>query len=256
MQPFFFGPSKSQLYGVFHDSYGQHSEKRGLILCHPLGGEYMRSHRAFQVLAQKAGENGFPCLRFDYRDTGNSSGDGSFQYGKLREDIHDAICELKDLADVSSVTLIGLRLGASLAYEVACSRDDVKELVLWDPILYGHHYLWAMAQKMAKAGLLTSSECADEVYFNGYPYSNKFRSDLAKMDLFSYSAPELEKCTLISTDGCQLEKFKQHLESFAPCHLIKFNLCFDWLKLDDGGNLIMPSKVLQSIGDSLLRKVH
>ena len=39
------------------------------------------------------------------------------------------------------VTLVGLRLGATIAAAVAANRDDVDRLVLWDPVTDGADYM-------------------------------------------------------------------------------------------------------------------
>lgn len=82
-------------------------------------------------------------LRFDYFGTGDSGGDGSD--ASLRgweSDIDTAIDELKDIAGVGRVALVGLRLGATLAARVAERRNrEVSALVLWDPIVSGQAYV-------------------------------------------------------------------------------------------------------------------
>ncbi|MFB2351088.1 hypothetical protein, partial [Priestia megaterium] len=58
-----------------------------------------------------------------------------------RDDIEMAIEELKGMSGAPRVSLVGMRLGASLAAEVAAQRMDVDRLALWDPIVSGRDYL-------------------------------------------------------------------------------------------------------------------
>src|SRR5687768_16729988 len=115
MNPFYFGSSQRPLYGVYHPSKGRTARPVGVVLCYPLGQEYMRAHRAFRQLATLLTKNGFPVLRFDYAGTGDSAGDGSAgSVATWVEDIGAAIDELKDTAGVSRVSLVGLRAGGAL----------------------------------------------------------------------------------------------------------------------------------------------
>src|SRR5215217_413896 len=79
MNPLYFGSSQKPLYGVYHppkSQPGRPVRTTGVVLCYPLGQEYMRAHRAFRQLATLLTKSGFPVLRFDYYGTGDSGGDG------------------------------------------------------------------------------------------------------------------------------------------------------------------------------------
>ena len=52
-----------------------------------------------------------------------------------------AIEHIKERASVDRVSLLGLRLGATLALLAASRRVDVERLVLWEPVLDGRTYL-------------------------------------------------------------------------------------------------------------------
>ncbi len=71
---FFFGDAERTLYGVHHHP-STTSQQIAILLCYPLGHEYMRSHRAFVRLSDQLAVKGFHVLRFDYFSTGDSAGD-------------------------------------------------------------------------------------------------------------------------------------------------------------------------------------
>ena len=74
MNPFFFGSSEERLLGVHHPPRGRAPRERGILLCYPLGQEYMRAHRAFRQLGMLMARRGFHVLRFDWFGTGDSAG--------------------------------------------------------------------------------------------------------------------------------------------------------------------------------------
>lgn len=142
MNPFFFGTSQQPLLGIHHAPRAQSARKFGVVLCYPMGQEYMRSHRAFRQLAMLLTRAGFHVLRFDYRGTGDSAGDErDASFTRWATDVGLAIEELKDSSGLDEVALVGLRIGASLAASVARERSDVERLVLWDPVLDGKMYV-------------------------------------------------------------------------------------------------------------------
>lgn len=141
INPFFFGSSERQLFGAYHPAAGEGG--RGVILCYPWGQEYLRAHRAMGFLASLLSEQGSHALRFDWYGTGDSAGE-CFEGGEPEswiQDLEEAVTELKDLADVKTMAIVGLRLGAAVAVQIAQRRNDIDRMVLWDPVLDGPDYL-------------------------------------------------------------------------------------------------------------------
>jgi alpha-beta hydrolase superfamily lysophospholipase len=142
MQPFYFGTSQQQLFGVYHAPETTTVRQSAVLLCQPLGHEYLRAHRAFRNLAVSLAAQGAHVLRFDYFGCGDSAGEGEqATVDQCLADVATAIEELKDTSGASKVSLIGLRVGATLATLTAARRSDVDRIVLWDPVLDGHAYL-------------------------------------------------------------------------------------------------------------------
>jgi len=136
MTPFYFGGGGRRLFGAYHPAAFGSEATRAAVLCHPSGGEYLNAHRTMLQLAAKLAAQGFHTLRFDYFGTGDSAGDAiEGDIAGWPADIEAAMDEIRDIAATTTVTLIGLRLGALAAARVAVQDPGkIDALVLWDPI--------------------------------------------------------------------------------------------------------------------------
>src|SRR5215469_17302570 len=140
--PFYFGTPRKELFGCLHLPDHDCCRDSGVVICQPFGHEYINSHRALRQLALRLVDAGFPVLRFDYYGCGDSV--GSISDGGVAEwvfNISQAISEVHKRIQVSSICLIGLRLGASLAVLNAQMHHCASHLVLWDPVIAGERYL-------------------------------------------------------------------------------------------------------------------
>src|SRR6187455_302678 len=129
-----------KLYSVYHEPENP-TGNIGVVLCNPIGQEYIRCHKLYVNLANKLSQNGFHALRFDYSGTGDSSGEfNSFTIESGIQEIRLAVHELKESCGLHKVILFGVRLGATLS--LFCSqRIKFDGLALWNPILNGNRYL-------------------------------------------------------------------------------------------------------------------
>jgi uncharacterized protein len=156
MNPYYFGSRDRRLFGI-HEAAQRSSASRGVVLCHPWGPEYIYAYRAMRVLAKMLSANGIHTLRFDYFGTGDS--DGDMAVGDLsgwETDIQSAVNELKDTIESTQISLVGLRLGATLAANVAVRAGaEVSSLVLWDPVVSGVEYLTELQRAARKESLLS-----------------------------------------------------------------------------------------------------
>ena len=155
MTPFYFGTGRQRLFGIYEPAVLTGRGKRGAVLCYPWGPEYVHAHRVMRQLAIRLASAGIHTLRFDFFGTGDSAGEMvDADLGTWEADIELAIEELLDIVGSARLTLIGLRLGATLAARVAARRPrDVDTLVLWDPILSGPDYLASLGATAAPAPL-------------------------------------------------------------------------------------------------------
>jgi exosortase A-associated hydrolase 2 len=161
-EPFFFPDQTGRLFGVHHDGpAGREGAPRlPFVFCHPFGEEKLWTHRVFVTFARALAQRGHPVLRFDYRGNGDSSGDfPASSIATALDDLATAIETIKSRTGATSVGLVGLRLGASLAATAAETHGDVSCLVLWAPIVDGARY----AQDLLRINITTQMAVYREV---------------------------------------------------------------------------------------------
>jgi uncharacterized protein len=137
VNPLYLGTRERRLFAIYEPAAAKDRRNRAAVLCQPWGTEYIHAHRTMRQLAVKLAANGFHTLRFDYYGTGDSGGeDFEANPAAAEADVESAVEGLKDIVGVARVSLIGLRMGATLAARAALRhRENVEALVLWDPIV-------------------------------------------------------------------------------------------------------------------------
>jgi len=232
MNPLFFGESKKQLFGVYHPPRSRILRDTSIVLCYPHGQEYLRSHRMFKRLADLLARAGFHVLRFDYYGSGDSSGSSSeWSFDGSCQDLVSAVNELKDVSGNSSVSLVGLRLGATIA--ALAGITNVKDWLFWDPVINGRDYLGSlksMHQEMLVHPMrfrhLRNEEGKGELL--GYPLSDKACSELEQLDLTESSRVDVGQVHILcSTAKDEYSVFRDHL-AFS-CGRVEYHV------IDDAG---------------------
>lgn len=112
----------------------------GVLVCPPIGHEYMRTQRALRQVAVDLSRQGYHVMRFDYYGIGDSEGrDHDASLDDWRQDIQTAWGELATVVDKDRMSMLGFRMGASLA--ATSVSLSCKKLVLLDPIINGKDWL-------------------------------------------------------------------------------------------------------------------
>jgi pimeloyl-ACP methyl ester carboxylesterase len=252
MNPFYFGDSNQPLFGIDHPPRGSAAQARGVVLCCPIGQEYMRSHRAYRTLANLLSRRGIHVFRFDYFGTGDSSGESDAGSPSIwQANIATAIDELRESAAIDRVSLVGLRFGAALAAQAAAGRDDVERLVLWDPIISGAayvHEMMAVADPPGVEGLEPGT-----VGVLGFPLTNTMRGEMEKIDLLELSAlspPHVSILVSSENDearGLETSLHGRGVDASYRCIPSAGN----WNEVDNFGGALVPQEIIQGVVASL-----
>lgn len=201
-RPLFFGSSDHALFGVHHPARAAAARGAGVVLCYPGVQEYNTTHWAFRKLAGMLAREGFDVLRFDYHGTGDSAGDTlEGDPSTWVADIHAAVRELRDMAGVQSVSLLGMRLGAALA-ALASREIDVDDLVLWEPVVHGRSYIGELEAQQArkKLVLLHGRWREDGQELMGFPFPPSLREAIGNIDLRAASGLKARRVLLLVSE--------------------------------------------------------
>lgn len=214
-EPLYFGPPARPLLGFYHPSAAPRS--CAVVLCYPFGHEYTAVYQTYRFLAERLADAGFPVLRFDYDGTGDSTGDDA-DPDRLRAwqgSISAAIDKVLQLSGQKSAALVGLRLGATLAYLAAAEHPSVSRLVLWAPSLTGKSYIreWK-ALRMLKDGQTEASPSAEgEEEAAGFRMTRQTLHDLAQVELLAGPVPAAPVLLLARDATLGEKRLAAHLRS-------------------------------------------
>jgi pimeloyl-ACP methyl ester carboxylesterase len=253
--PFYFGSQGRELFGCFHEpSKGVGVQKFAVLICQPVGHEYVNSHRALRQLAARLAEAGFPVLRFDYSGCGDSYGEAEqSSINQWMEDISAAVVQLRALTGIFRVCVIGLRLGGTLAALTGSQCRDFDNLVLWEPVVNGRGYLkelHSLQREMLRFRPKPKPPKKSPAYTEilGFPFSRLLHAQLEKLDLATIAERPAERVLIVrNTPGnhegglndqlIQTQARVEHRTMQAPQI---------WLPTPDG-SLLVPAQVLQSV---------
>lgn len=250
MNPLYFGSSDRPLYGVYHAPKARIGRRTGVVLCYPFGQEYMRAHRAFRQVALLLAKAGFHVFRFDYRGTGDSSGEGEdFTLAGAADDTVLAIEELQDMADVESVVLLGLRLGGVTAAHVAQAHDGVTHLVLWDAIADGAVYLQELRANANVPAAVGAATDATTFGVMGFPVPPELQRELSAVRLADEVPTRTARALVVSDSESDehLALCARYTTSARSADALVAPLPGRWDEVDNWGSAMIPQEAIQSI---------
>jgi pimeloyl-ACP methyl ester carboxylesterase len=253
MNPFYFGSSAKPLYGVFHPARAG-SPGPAVLLCYPMGSEYMRAHRAFRQASSLLTKAGAQVLRFDYFGTGDSAGEGEeASIGQWLDDTESAIDELRDMTGAKQVSLMGLRMGATIAARVAARRTDVDRVVLWDPVVSGIEYFRELLQVGRFDPLIGKpagpGEIVGTLAVTGFPISETLRREILKLDLTDPAlAGKMRHYLVVSQEKQEYVELQRSWSAAnTPVQYQHIASEGNWAEDDRFGSALIPQEIIQGV---------
>lgn len=249
MEAFYFGPSSTYLFGAYHPPKLS-NRREGIVLCSPFGQENMRAHRSLRRLAINLSNLGYSVLRFDYRGTGDSAGTlAEVTAEDWQQDIRIAVQELIDIAAVPKVSLLGLRIGALLAAQVAANHQNISRLVMWDPVVSGQAYIDELNREISAAQSRANFIATDgTLHFNGFSMPRAFQQSLAALDVRTLQG--LHNTAVAQIVSHENESFTELYASLSSLPRFVYELApapHDWNYVDHVGGILWPQPIVQAI---------
>lgn len=255
MNPCYFGSSEAPLFGAHYPPKNDAGEGRGVVLCGPGPEEYMRCHWALRQLASQLTRQGAHVFKFDYYGTGDSAGSLGAGHADLwRANVVEAANELRDIAGVKRLTLVGVRLGAALALQAATEvpADLLAGIVLWDPVVSGVAYVEELRRQQARRiensrYPLERALDARQPELLGYPFPASAEAAVGRIDLLKGAKPAV-RCTVVaSTKRSEYDALAAHLGAAAPA--IVEDPC-GWGTQELLEVAILPQRLLQRVAEA------
>lgn len=219
--PFFFKNENYNLFGVLHkpdiSTSNIHHPVSGLsglgiVFCHPFAEEKLISHRIILNLARELTKEGAYCLRFDYMGHGDS--DGNFEDSTIETRLSDIRCAVNYLSNrtaVKSISLLGVRFGATLAALYNANNSKNNPLILIAPIVKGKSYIdqclrsnlttqMAIHKKIIqdRKALVSDLLAGKIVNIDGYLLTQDLYEQINAVNLLSLSSISGKKILIIS----------------------------------------------------------
>ncbi len=204
LRPFFFADG---LFGAYYAPRDAAGGTLPVLVCPPVGHEYVRSYNAIRKLCERLSRGGIPAFKFDYRGLGDSHGlAGEGDVEQWRDDLCAAAAELARLAGKSEITIVGLRLGAALAAGVRIDGATVRNLILWDPVVDGAGYL-ATLRRMHEMCLVDTRRFREQQPHRlqdderlGFPLPPAAQASIAALRLLNRPFP-YDNCCLVTSSA-------------------------------------------------------
>ncbi len=251
---YFFGDSAEPLFGVYSSPAVRTLRNRAVLLCPPIGWEYMRTHWTMRRIARLLAADGFHVLRFDYHGTGDSSGSRSeATFERWLSDVSVAAGELGEASGVDTISVVGVRLGATLAALAVERGLKVDRLVMWDPVVEGSEYLAALErmhrQMIAESNRrVTPAMVGDELL--GFPYPPHRRRSLEPIDLTQLGWPAVPTVIVTSESRPEYDRLARAIGPGVRHDLVDDRTAWDELASSLGSLLPakLPGHLVEALG--------
>lgn len=212
---------------------------------------------ALRKLAGMLASAGFHVLRFDYFGTGDSAGgstDGSLT--QWTDDIVAAVTDLKERSSATKVSLVGFRLGATLA---ARAPIDVAKLVLLEPVVSGRRHLDELRDIHIRkfSNLLYPPPLPEPGRGGellGMPFPAQLEREIAALDLTRSIHCRAGEVILLSSSP--VPELQAQLQAASKPTGFGFYRIPEEARPDHDQALLLPPQVLEHVTSALSRRVE
>lgn len=237
MKSLHFGFGNRKLYGVYHPPLLTNPIQKSILICSSIGPEYVHPYRLLRILAENLANKGHHIFRFDWYGCGDSCGESSkATTGYWISDAKLAAEELCNLSGNQKFSVIGLRLGATIAWNSFIDSDNLPSLFLWEPIIDGAEWINEMIslhslylRKSPKAGRIYSDE---EIL--GYPLPSSLKAEICSLKMSCHQDPKCKKIHLLYSDNsknydqfCRSLKFPVTMQNLNTPEIWTSSLLFN-----------------------------
>lgn len=194
------------------------SARGGVLISTPIGRELRLSRRALRTLALELVVDGYVSLRFDHFGSGDSSGtldDDEFDLAWV-DGVTQAVSLLRSMG-VTSVSAVGMRMGATIVGKAASERDlGLRSFVMWDPCESGRSFVREMGALAALQNGVFGTEASGASKMMEFPVSDKTAERLKAFSLLKASPPLAERTLIVVRDDRPVSsKFQERWNSAA-----------------------------------------
>jgi alpha-beta hydrolase superfamily lysophospholipase len=208
-QPRFIGLDERYLFAWHHPARPDVRRGAAVVLCPPLGFDYICVYRTWRILAERLAALGFDAIRFDYDGTGDSAGgpeDPDRPEAWVRS-IERVMDEARELTASGAVALLGLRFGATLALHVAAARGGVDRLVLWSPFGSSRGFLRELKAfaRLSREDHVPDATEGPDIHAAGYVVTRQTAEALARWNLDTLAVPPAHHVLLVDRDDVSVD---------------------------------------------------
>ena len=194
-EPFFLATPAGQRFCIFHPPAKPCIGS--VLIAPPFGDEMNKSRRMIALQARRLAALGFGVLQIDLKGCGDSDGElRDVRWAGWMADLEAGATWLSARMD-APLYLLGLRMGALLALDLARSRAGVSGIVLWQPLASGDAFITQLLRlKLAGSMALADGAPApstsalraalaggETLEIGGYEITGALAGDLAALDL-------------------------------------------------------------------------
>jgi exosortase A-associated hydrolase 1/exosortase A-associated hydrolase 2 len=148
--------TRGRLTGVLYAASPDVEFAGGVLVAPAFAEEMNRCRSMVSMAAARLSALGFETLVVDPYGTGDAAGEfGDADWSTWRADLRAAL-EWMRARDAACTTILGVRLGAAMAAELAAADPTIRRLALWQPVLDGKSFFTQFLRIRIAAELQTA----------------------------------------------------------------------------------------------------